>query len=108
VRFFPRLFVHTSLALIWSPSPAYSYTYDITQTLQKNFTRAVEAETQQSSDGEDALPRWNDKFVWNHKLLIPMMQHLKSNSPWILPMIYGSIEQASASMFPHDPYLESG
>lgn len=81
-----------------SPPSSQSYTYDITRTLQKNFTRAQESPGDSNHDPEE--PRWNDKFVWNHKLLVPMLQHLKYDSPWVLPMIYGSIEQASES---HDP-----
>ncbi|GAA6022535.1 hypothetical protein JCM11491_005592 [Sporobolomyces phaffii] len=83
----------------------FSYTYDITHTLQKNFTRAGESPRPESTDAEDRQPRWNDKFVWNHKLLVPMLQHLKSDSPWVLPMIYGSIEQAKLSVFGRTIYV---
>ncbi|GAA5908285.1 phosphatidylinositol-3,5-bisphosphate 5-phosphatase [Sporobolomyces salmoneus] len=84
----------------------FSYTYDITRTLQNNFTRAHETASLDSSvELEDCPPRWNDKFVWNHKLLVPMLQHLKHDSPWVLPMIYGSIEQAKLSVFGRTIYI---
>ncbi|GAA5990178.1 hypothetical protein JCM5350_002532 [Sporobolomyces pararoseus] len=85
----------------------FSYTYDITQTLQKNFTRAHDQMSGSSlkTETEDHQPRWNDKFVWNHKLLVPMLQHLRHDSPWVLPMIYGSIEQAKLSVFGRTIYI---
>ena len=86
----------------------FRYTYDITQTLQKNFTRAHDKTSGSSlkTETEDHQPRWNDKFVWNHKLLVPMLQHLRHDSPWVLPMIYGSIEQASErSLFPSTAFI---
>ncbi|GAA5923006.1 SAC family polyphosphoinositide phosphatase [Sporobolomyces koalae] len=83
----------------------FSYTYDITNTLQKNLTRAKSAESDSLGEGVARQSRWNDKFVWNHKLLVPMLQHLKSESPWVLPMIYGSVEQAKISVFGRTIYL---
>ncbi|ORY08286.1 hypothetical protein K493DRAFT_29135 [Basidiobolus meristosporus CBS 931.73] len=67
----------------------FSYTYDITHTLQHNMTRP---------------PNWrnfsyNEMFVWNHYLLETGFRSLRSNSDWILPIIYGFVDQASVNVF---------
>ncbi|CEQ38924.1 SPOSA6832_00369, partial [Sporobolomyces salmonicolor] len=81
-----------------------SYTYDLTHTLQHNFTRGSATPGPPAPNGA-ALPTWKDKFVWNHHLLVPMFQNLKSNSPWILPLIYGFVDQAKLAVFGRSAYI---
>lgn len=65
----------------------FSYTYDITSTLQRNLTR-------------DASDRhYNDMFVWNHHLISSGKDTLKANSNWILPIIYGFVDQSKISVY---------
>ena len=94
----------------------FSYTYDITSTLQQNLTQ-----TRRSSLRTDAgaLIPYNDRFAWNHHMLIPLVdrkQYDKDDSypisdeksssttkslprrqpsQWILPLMHGHVDQAS-------------
>ncbi|GAA6032708.1 hypothetical protein JCM8097_000752 [Rhodosporidiobolus ruineniae] len=64
-----------------------SYSYDITNTLQRNLLR-----------GDAFLPP-ADKFAWNWHLLTPLRRALKLDSPWILPLVHGVVEQAKIEVF---------
>ncbi|PWN45152.1 hypothetical protein IE81DRAFT_320325 [Ceraceosorus guamensis] len=110
--------IHTFKQVDLTKNFYFSYTYDLTKTLQDNLTgiRDVKAEL-----GERGLPlttAWghNEKFVWNHHLLLPAFGrsiHLPSRSAgpsaqipraeedadaaaaeWVLPLVYGFVEQA--------------
>lgn len=61
------------------------YSYDITNTLQKNLT---------TPDNERL---WNARFMWNYHLLQPAfdLENPKERSQWVLPMIHGSFDQTS-------------
>ncbi|CAG8595116.1 5586_t:CDS:10 [Ambispora gerdemannii] len=67
----------------------FSYTYDITHTLQHNMTR--------TSNRLDFS--YNEMFVWNHYLLETGFKSLKNNSDWILPIIHGFVDQSKISIF---------
>ncbi|KAI8610146.1 SacI homology domain-containing protein, partial [Chytriomyces sp. MP71] len=70
----------------------FSYTYDITNSLQANMTR---------SKG------YNDMFTWNHFLLSNGFgaTHVHPHNAWCLPVIYGFVDQAKIPVFGHDVYL---
>ncbi|KAL1920313.1 uncharacterized protein VTP21DRAFT_1459 [Calcarisporiella thermophila] len=74
----------------------FSYTYDITRTLQNNMTRPADI--------------YNEMFVWNHYLLETGFRglsgggdsnnpHNTRNSDWILPIIHGFVDQSKISIF---------
>ena len=65
----------------------FSYSYDVTNTLQTNLTVP------------DDERRWNTRFMWNHHLLSPAfdLTDAKRRSRWVLPLIHGFVDQASAS-----------
>lgn len=70
----------------------FSYSYDITRTLQHNIVKEREALAQ-----ELPYPHphdYNAMFVWNHYLLQPAAQNLKNTYDWCLPIIHGYIDQA--------------
>lgn len=78
----------------------FSYSYDITRTLQSNILRQRELFQKgewygTSSDGMD----YNDMFVWNHFLLKPGKQQPRELANWCLPIIHGFVDQASISLF---------
>lgn len=119
----------------------FSYTYDLTNTLQANLTRLPdkgqpatastnvagepvhwvaehafhEAKTVDTQcDPERILPyqgnkttgsAWgfNDRFIWNHHLLrtafMETMGETDKRSCWVLPMVYGFVDQAKLSIF---------
>ncbi|GAA5980202.1 hypothetical protein JCM11641_005504 [Rhodosporidiobolus odoratus] len=65
----------------------FSYTYNLSHTLQNNLLR-----------GRQRLPL-NDKFVWNWHLLNPIRQALTPDSPWILPLMHGFVDQAKIEVW---------
>lgn len=81
-----------SLSLVLIP---FSYTYDLTTSLQYNLTRP-------------SSPRMaNDRFVWNYSLMTKPFLGNESDPRsccWLLPLIHGHVDQASMSAF-HIPML---
>lgn len=90
----------------------FSYTYDITNTLQRNLTRPM---TRSQHLAESSLPvderqphDINDKFVWNHNLLHSALVDLPEPSHWVLPIIHGFVDQASqyTCLYPNKHYVD--
>jgi hypothetical protein len=94
----------------------FSYTYDLTNTLQVNLTgtRLATGRDKQTRIGPPTAWGYNDKcarrysdmaescsdlraVVWNHYLLNSAFSGVDDNSNWVLPLIYGFVEQASRS-----------
>lgn len=76
----------------------FSYSYDITRTLQSNILRQRDLFEQgkwygSTTDGMD----YNDMFVWNHFLLKPGERQPKEMGNWCLPIIHGFVDQSSIS-----------
>ncbi|GBE87131.1 Polyphosphoinositide phosphatase [Sparassis crispa] len=71
----------------------FSYTYDLTSTLQHNLTRL----------GLPA-PRgtvFNDRFAWNHHMLTTAFHDDKPPSlraHWLLPLLHGHVDQAKLTV----------
>ena len=71
----------------------FCYSYDITNTLQRNISRQREPQR----DGPN-LPlsfEFNEMFIWNHYLLQPAFEGLENLYDWCLPIIHGFVDQAS-------------
>jgi hypothetical protein len=69
----------------------FSYSYNITRTLQYNISQEKLA----LNNGVERAPDdWNDMFVWNNHLLKPAREVLKNICDWCVPVIHGYIEQA--------------
>ena len=73
----------------------FSYSYDITRTLQQNILR--QRQTMQHGNADSSLRHWNSMFVWNHHLLHPATEALKNIHDWCLPIVHGFVDQASKS-----------
>lgn len=73
----------------------FSYSYDLTNTLQTNLT--VSANNR----------RWNTRFMWNHHLLSPAfdLDEPRGRSRWIIPLIHGFVDQAKIHVFSRTVYL---
>ncbi len=71
----------------------FSYSYDITRTLQHNII----CERQALQEGQINTPQQfrNPMFVWNHHLLEPALKTLKNTYDWCLPIVHGFVDQAS-------------
>ncbi|KND03050.1 phosphatidylinositol-3,5-bisphosphate 5-phosphatase [Spizellomyces punctatus DAOM BR117] len=65
----------------------FSYTYDITRTLQWNMSLP---------HGREHF-EYNDMFVWNSNLLRAGFDSLRSD--WVLPVIHGFVDQSKISVF---------
>ncbi|KAL1969759.1 hypothetical protein VTN77DRAFT_8312 [Rasamsonia byssochlamydoides] len=75
----------------------FSYSYDITRTLQHNIAR----EREQLQKDPRSLPKHdhNSMFVWNHHLLKPAAANLKNPYDWCLPIIHGYVDQSTLSVY---------
>ena len=71
----------------------FSYSYNITRTLQQNII----CERQTLQQGQINTPQQlrNSMFVWNHYLLEPAFKTLKNTFDWCLPIVHGFVDQAS-------------
>lgn len=74
----------------------FSYTYDITHTLQQNMIR----EKRMAHDFSDrrSLQDYHEMFVWNSALLKPVVSNFENAFRWYLPVIHGFIDQAKISV----------
>ena len=71
----------------------FSYSYNITHTLQYNICR--ERTSLLQGCPKPASMSFNEMFVWNHHLLEPAALVLKNVNDWCLPIIHGFVDQAS-------------
>jgi len=67
----------------------FSYTYDITCSLQHNLSR---------KPGRQNFLQ-NEMFIWNHYLLKNGFKSFKSS--WVLPIIHGFVDQSKISIYGH-------
>ena len=81
----------------------FSYSYDITRTLQNNICR----ERHNLETNPSILPshEHNSMFVWNHHLLDPAASALKNTYDWCLPIIHGYVDQSALSVYGRIVYI---
>ncbi|KAL1597833.1 phosphatidylinositol-3,5-bisphosphate 5-phosphatase [Paraconiothyrium brasiliense] len=80
----------------------FSYSYDITRSLQQNIIRERNA----FNEGLKHPSRdYQDIFVWNHYLLEPAREALKNVHDWCHAVIHGSIDQSSLDVFGRRIYI---
>ena len=72
----------------------FSYTYDLSNSLQKNSTFNI------SNNNNNKFLKCNDAFIWNSFALKPLLDIFHNNDPmgyhmidWIVPIIYGYFKQ---------------
>ncbi|CAH2353689.1 polyphosphoinositide phosphatase [[Candida] railenensis] len=106
----------------------FSYSYDITNTLQTNFIRQKKhAEKNQNMQNEGEDPNGgnkfnassnlhsfdpfnsfehNERFVWNKLLLKPILQNQDiAIYEWFQPIIHGFVDQANISIYGKKIYI---
>ncbi|KAG6042941.1 hypothetical protein E4U17_001163 [Claviceps sp. LM77 group G4] len=75
----------------------YSYSYDITRTLQQNIKRERE------NLGKGLPPSLdndlNTMFIWNSYLIEPAIKGLDAAYDWCRPIIHGYVDQAALSIY---------
>jgi hypothetical protein len=82
----------------------FSYTYDITNTLQRNILR----EKQKALGFESTNKfheQYNAMFVWNSSLLKPVIEKYERVYDWFQPIVHGFIDQANISIFEKKVYI---
>ena len=70
----------------------FSYSYDITHTLQYNICREKEALLQEAP--AQSARYFNEMFVWNHHLVEPAARGIENVHEWCLPIMHGFVDQA--------------
>lgn len=91
----------------------FSYTYDITNTLQTNFIRHKKLATEYQQDakeshGEEIFDSFdhNERFVWNNLLLKPILENRDiATYEWFQPIIHGFVDQAKISIYGKKIYI---
>ncbi|CAK44572.1 hypothetical protein M747DRAFT_59093 [Aspergillus niger ATCC 13496] len=81
----------------------FSYSYDITHTLQHNICR--ERTANQDGHPKHLQQDYNTMFIWNHHILGPALETLKNPWEWCLPIIHGYVEQAKMSVYGRLVYI---
>jgi hypothetical protein len=85
----------------------FSYSYDITRTLQHNICK--ERECIATDVPYPHEQDYNSMFVWNSHLLRPLLPPaptaLKNTYDWCLPVIHGYIDQAALSIYGRTVYI---
>ncbi|KAJ5770290.1 uncharacterized protein N7511_002341 [Penicillium nucicola] len=81
----------------------FSYSYDITRTLQHNICR-------ERKNYLDGIPQpfsqdYHSMFIWNHHLLAPAAEALKNPYEWCLPIIHGYVDQSKMSVYGRLVYI---
>jgi phosphatidylinositol 3,5-bisphosphate 5-phosphatase len=76
----------------------FSYTYNITRTLQHNISHSREAWRHGISHPN---PDFNEMFIWNYHLLDSAKEGLKAPYIWCVPIIHGFIEQECNQTLSH-------
>ena len=66
----------------------YSYTYELTRTLQFNMTAPLRYQSP-----------YNSRFVWNEFLMDDLIRETGKESKWVLPLIHGYFKQAKFSVY---------
>lgn len=81
----------------------YSYSYDVTHTLQHNIMR------ERASMARGVVPQTdgelNSMFVWNSYLLRPIAAVIKNPFDWCHPIIHGYVDQAALSIYGRTAYI---
>lgn len=77
----------------------FSYSYDITTSLQDNIIKERKATSQDSHTRADVGRSPNDTFIWNNHLFQPAVSSLTNMYDWCIPIIHGFIDQSSINVF---------
>lgn len=78
-----------SVSLLFLHHLCFSYTYDLTSTLQHNLAGSTRSVHGNSS--------FNDRFAWNfHMITAPFGEGEPIRTHWLLPLVHGHVDQASA------------
>ncbi|VEU20782.1 DEKNAAC101669 [Brettanomyces naardenensis] len=98
-------YLQTFMGIDLSKTFYYSYTYDLTNTLQVNSLR-YKTHSLGLNDNDIAHDfEYNDRFVWNSHLLDPVLSTFDRMYDWFQPIIHGFIDQVKISIFDAEVYV---
>ncbi|KAF3163708.1 phosphatidylinositol-3,5-bisphosphate 5-phosphatase [Orbilia oligospora] len=83
----------------------FSYSYDISRTLQYNLTKARESLKNGLRPSMTSSADYNEMFAWNHYLLQPALQYMTNTFDWCLPLLHGFLDQRKISVFGRPVYV---
>ncbi|KAM3162296.1 Polyphosphoinositide phosphatase [Lachancea thermotolerans] len=99
-------FLSTFLSLDLSKTFYFSYTYDITNTLQTNLLREkLKAVDRVDLSVPVGIPDYNDMFMWNSNLLKPLFPCIDTVYDWFQAMVHGFIDQVNVSIWGRSVYV---
>ncbi|KAI1074651.1 SacI homology domain-containing protein [Whalleya microplaca] len=81
----------------------YSYSYDITRSLQHNIARERIA-SREGTPGA-TYDDYSSMFIWNSHLLRPAENALHDPFDWCRPIIHGYIDQAAIDVYGRTAYI---
>ncbi|SCU81017.1 LAFA_0C02300g1_1 [Lachancea sp. 'fantastica'] len=89
-------FISTFLDLDLSKTFYFSYTYDITNTLQTNLLREkLKAVGRSDLQIPTGIPDYNEMYMWNSNLLKPVFPCIDTVYDWFQAMVHGFIDQVN-------------
>ncbi|KAL1605551.1 phosphatidylinositol-3,5-bisphosphate 5-phosphatase [Nothophoma quercina] len=80
----------------------FSYSYNITRSLQQNI---IHERTALNQGIENPERDYQDMFMWNHYLLDPARVVMKNVYDWCHPVIHGYVDQSSLDVFGRRIYI---
>ncbi|EGG02138.1 uncharacterized protein MELLADRAFT_22840, partial [Melampsora larici-populina 98AG31] len=86
----------------------FSYSYDLTNTLQTDPEEGSSSSRAFGFDPRRVAWGFHDKFFWNHYLLLSAFGNTidrEGGSPWVLPLIYGFVDQSKLNVFGRTVYV---
>ncbi|KAL2709167.1 Polyphosphoinositide phosphatase [Kluyveromyces marxianus] len=84
----------------------FSYTFDITNTLQTNLLRQKLMSVGRTDlEVPPGIPDYNEMFMWNSYLLDPIFSCIDTVYDWFQPIIHGFIDQVNVSLFGKSIYI---
>ncbi|KAK6332402.1 phosphatidylinositol-3,5-bisphosphate 5-phosphatase [Orbilia brochopaga] len=83
----------------------FSYSYDITRTLQYNLSKARQALKNGLRPSLTSSADYNEMFAWNHYMLQPALQYMTNTFDWCLPLLHGFIDQCKIAVFGRPIYV---
>lgn len=99
-------YVQTFLNIDLNKTFYFSYSYDLTNTLQTNMIRNKKQSLGMNGKTELSIVfEFNERFMWNVALLEPVFQSFDKVYDWFQPIIHGFIDQVKVSVFQIQIYI---
>lgn len=98
--------VQTFLNIDLNKTFYFSYSYDLTNSLQTNMIRNKRQSLRMNGKTELSIVfEFNERFMWNCALLEPVFQSFDKVYDWFQPIIHGFIDQVKMSVFQIQIYI---